>query len=36
MTLANAENDAVVNTLADKLAKVEIETLGEGQAKDEA
>ena len=35
-TLANAENDALVSPLADRLAEVEVETLGEGQAKKEA
>ena len=34
-TLANAENDALVNTLADWLADVEVETLGEEKAKKE-
>ena len=35
-TLANAKNVALLNTLADRLAKVEIKTLGEGQAKEKA
>ena len=35
-TVANAENDALVNTLADWLAEVEVETLGEGKTKKEA
>ena len=35
-TLANAENDALVNTLANWLADVEDETLGEEKAKKEA
>ena len=35
-TLANAENDAMVNTLADWLADVEVETFGEEKAKKEA
>ena len=32
-TLANAENDALVNKLADRLADVQVETLGERKAK---
>ena len=35
-TVANAENDALVDTLADWLAEVEVETLGEGKTKKEA
>ena len=35
-TLANAENDALVNALADWLADVEVETVGEGKAKEKA
>ena len=35
-TLANAEDDALVNTLADWLADEEVETLGEEKAKNEA
>ena len=35
-TLANAENDALVNTLVHRLAELEVGTLGEGQAKKEA
>ena len=34
-TLANAENDALVNKLAHRLAELEVETLGEGQGKKE-
>ena len=33
-TPANAETDALVNILADWLAKVEVETLGEKKTKD--
>ena len=36
VTLATAENEALVNTTADRLAAVEVETLGEGQAIEEA
>ena len=32
-TQGNAENDALVNTLADRLADVKVETLGEEKAK---
>ena len=35
-TLANAENDALLKTLADRLAEVEVKILCEGQAKKEA
>ena len=35
-TLANAENDALVNTLVDWPADVEEETLGEKKAKEKA
>ena len=35
-TLANAENDALVNTLVDWPADVEEETLGEKKAKERA
>ena len=35
-TLANAENDALVNKLAHSLAEVEVETLREGQGKKKA
>jgi len=31
--LANAKNDALVNTLGDRPAEVEVETLAEGKAK---
>ena len=34
--MANAESDALVNTLADRLAEVEVETLREVQAEEEA
>ena len=33
VTLANAENDAFVNTPGDRLANVKVETLGEEKAK---
>ena len=35
-TPANAENDALVNTLGDRAAEVEVETLGVGKAKKQA
>ena len=35
-TPANAENDALVNTLGDRAAEVEVETLGVGKAKKKA
>ena len=34
-TLANAENDSLVNILADWLSDVEVETVGEEKAKKE-
>ena len=36
MTLVGAENDGLVNTLADRLAEVVVETLSQGLAKEEA
>ena len=35
-TIANGENDALVNTLAERLADLEVETLGQGQAEEDA
>ena len=35
-TLANAENDALVNTVAHRLAELEVETIVEGQIKKKA
>ena len=35
-TPANAENDALVKTLADLLAEVEVDTLGERRTKENA
>ena len=35
-TLSNAENDALVNTVAHKLAELEVETIVEGQVKKKA
>ena len=36
VTLANAGNDALLITLADRLAEVEVKTIGEEKAEEEA
>ena len=35
VTLANVENDALLITLADRLAEVEVKTIGEEKAEEE-
>ena len=36
VTLANADNNALLKRLADRLVQMEVETLGKGQAKADA